>query len=247
MRKKFVFIIGAQKAGTTTLFKHLVQHPQIAGSRKEPHFFDYSYTGRSRDFEKIFGHVSRLRVRWLVDASPSYLFHPAVPARIAAHYPDSQLIALLRDPADRAVSHYFHNLRKGRETRPFSLAIQQELDAVPSIAGPDGYDDPAGKLRHFSYVSRGMYVDQIRRYFSYFAKSQILIQSSEEFFSNFRPITREVFARLGLRRMEVATGHFNEGKYNSRDSNAMASEIRSLFTVKNRELESLLNMSFPWK
>jgi hypothetical protein len=245
VRKKIVFIIGAQKAGTTTLFNHLVQHPQIAASKKEPHFFDYSYTGRSRDYEKILGHKWRLGVRWLVDASPSYLFHPAVPARIAAHYPDSQLIALLRDPAERAVSHYFHNLRKGRETRPFSLAIQQELDTAPSISETDGYDNPTGALRHFSYISRGMYVDQIRRYFSFFERSQMLIQASEEFFSDFST-TREVFARLGLSGIEVAHCHFNEGQYSSSEANAMASEIRSLFTAKNRELESLLHQTFPW-
>jgi hypothetical protein len=217
----------------------------VFAEKKEPHFFSYGYTGLARDYERNFRRKWDLRLRWDLDASVCYLFHPAAPKRISSIYPNANLIALLRDPADRAVSQYFHNLRKGRESNPFSKAIELEL-ARGLEYGVQDYDNPNGVTRHFSYLARGMYEQQLRRFQNYFASSQVHVIASEEYFSNPQQILREISERIGVSVSGIENRHRNRGNNKSNNSVAMANEIRPLFTAKNRELELFLGRTMPW-
>ncbi|HEV2894458.1 MAG TPA: sulfotransferase, partial [Actinomycetota bacterium] len=129
-------IIGAQRAGTTSLHRYLIQHPGVRTTlrTKGVHFFDTAY-GRGMSW-----YASRFPTKltaWYVarrhgvelrtgEASPYYLFHPHVPARVAEHLPQVRLIALLRDPVGRAYSHYQHEVARGFETLSFEEAIEAE-------------------------------------------------------------------------------------------------------------------------
>ncbi len=129
-------IIGAQRAGTTSLHRYLIQHPGVRTTlrTKGVHFFDTGY-GRGMSW-----YASRFPTRltaWYVarrhgvelrtgEASPYYLFHPHVPGRVAEHLPQVKLIALLRDPVGRAYSHYQHEVARGFETLSFEEAIEAE-------------------------------------------------------------------------------------------------------------------------
>src|SRR5215216_7751234 len=126
-------VLGAQKAGTTALYAYLRRHPQIAGpSWKEVSFFDRHYA-RGESWYR--GNFPSRPATWLArrragaepivgEASPGYLFHPHAPQRVATLLPNVRLIALLRDPVDRALSHYHHELALGRESLSFEEAIE---------------------------------------------------------------------------------------------------------------------------
>src|SRR5947209_1159841 len=128
-------IIGAQKAGTTSLYRYLAAHPDIvASTRKEVHFFDINFWRGEWWYRSLFPLRRRLQRRPPLrnrpaitgEASPYYLFHPFAPERAAQLLPDAKLIVLLRDPVERAWSHYRHEVANGRETMTFPDALAAE-------------------------------------------------------------------------------------------------------------------------
>ncbi len=113
-------VIGAQRAGSTSLFAQLCAHPGVAApSHKEIHYFDLQSFRGPRWYRSHFPPVASSRGRITGEASPYYLFHPAVPARVAEALPEVRLIALLRDPVARAYSHYQLSVRDGHEHARF--------------------------------------------------------------------------------------------------------------------------------
>src|SRR5690606_36805918 len=143
-----------------------------------------------------------LRLRGAVtgETSPAYLFHPLAPQRLAATLPDARLIVLLRNPADRAVSHYWHMVRKGVEPLPLEEALRRD-----SEQGLDGFERMARDEHHyaadyiaFSYRKRRLYADQVARYLKYFDRSQLLVLQSETFFRDPQAGYDAVFRFIGL-------------------------------------------------
>lgn len=198
-------IIGAQKSGTGSLFHYLSQHPQILPSRvKEVHFFDSglepdidAYERGTLWYRAHFPLRGALRSGMITgEASPLYLFHPAAPSRIHANLPDVKLVMILRNPADRAVSHYFHEVRKGREKRPLEQALREEDQLIEAIASTGDFDDL--RYRQYSYKARGRYVEQLRRYSDYFRREQLFIAASEKLFSHAAEVLADLFDFLGV-------------------------------------------------
>src|SRR5512133_3335666 len=155
-----LFLVGVVKGGTTSLAAYLDQHPDIFMSLvKEPHFFtDAAPRGSVKDeraYLKLFA-AARERVRG--EASASYFTDSASPAAIKDANPEAKILVILRDPVERAYSHYLDNLQHGSESRSFAEAIEAEL------AG----ERPAGTE---PYVSRGFYVEPLDRYLEYFGES----------------------------------------------------------------------------
>jgi hypothetical protein len=175
--------LGAQKAGTTTLHSWLERHPQLfLPECKEVHYFSLNYQFGWPWYEAHFhpGLDAGLRCG---EITPYYLFHPAAPRRIAESLPDARLIVLLRDPVERAISHYFHARRLGFEALTLRDAIDQEQHRLSGaeavLASPSG--------RHLahqeqSYISRSDYPEQLDRYHASFADEQLLILRSEDLF-----------------------------------------------------------------
>lgn len=175
-------IIGAMRAGTTSLHSYINQHPQVAPAlRKEIHFFD-------RNFHKGLGwyraHFPCCRAPNILtgEDTPYYLFHPAAPRRIMETLPTVTLIAILRHPVNRAYSHYWQKIRRGRETLSF----------VDALAAEDGRlqgeterlrDDPGHHSfnhNHFAYRARGRYAEQLERWFDLVPRDRLLVVSGEE-------------------------------------------------------------------
>jgi Sulfotransferase domain len=256
-------IIGAQRAGTTSLFDYLGRHPDVASPTavaediawsKEIHFFDDRFT-RGLDWYRalfplaVHRRYARARGRDLVaaEATPYYLFHPAVPARIASTLPDVRLIALLRDPIERAYSHYQLAHRKGRE----QLSFEEALAAEPERIAEDEphLDDPTYRTRHHrhhSYLARGMYADQLERWFAHFPREQLLIIRSEDFLSRPAEIYADTLAFLGLRSWRL--DHFeqrNRGSYAPIDP-ALRARLEEHFAEPNARLERLLGRELGW-
>jgi hypothetical protein len=196
-------IIGAQKSGTSSLFAYLSQHPQLVPSfGKAVHFFD---GGRDAGVDVHARGESWYRAQFPIagrqgarafEASPLYMFHPLVPARIHRLLPRVKLIALLRDPTERAISHYFHERRKGREPLQIMRALAAEDERLAPILRSEDYGNPA--FRSYSYKSRGHYAEQLARYLTCFPREQILVLSSERFFLQPSETLRSVFEFVGV-------------------------------------------------
>lgn len=174
-------IVGAQKAGTTALYAYLRWHPRITGpSWKEVSFFDRHY-GRGVAWYR--GHFpARRSGRLIGEASPGYLFHPLAPQRAKATVPAARLIALLRDPVDRALSHYHHEVALGREPLSFEEALDAEAERTRREA--ERMVREPGYFSHawwdHAYLARGRYAEQLERWLAVFPREQLLVVASEE-------------------------------------------------------------------
>jgi hypothetical protein len=232
-------IIGAQKGGTTSLYRYLTEHPDVAGaSKKEVHFFDRQY---KRGMSWYLSHFPERGAAAVVgEASPNYLFHPEVPARIRRDVPNAKLIALLRNPVDRAYSQYQMRLRRVG-TKTFEEDIDQEferLQTLDCVPGPE--------KGHHTYVARGVYVDQIQRWLAEFPREQLLVLKSEAFFARPEEGIAQTLAFLGL--PAWSPDHYevhNPGSYAD-----MAPETRqrlaAYFSPHNQRLYELLGWDLGW-
>jgi hypothetical protein len=126
-------VIGAQRAGTTLLHRLLATHPEVyvPFQRKELHYFDrYSERGDAWYAGYFPAEPATRRYLAVGEVTPDYLAHPQAPRRIHATLPDCRLIAILRDPVDRAFSWYQYSRRNGGEQRPFARFIDEDRTAV---------------------------------------------------------------------------------------------------------------------
>jgi sulfotransferase family protein len=244
-------IIGAQRAGTTSLHRYLIQHPGVRTTlrTKGVHFFDTAY-GRGMSW-----YASRFPTKltaWYVarrhgvelrtgEASPYYLFHPLVPDRVAEHLPQVKLIALLRDPVQRAYSHYQHELARGFETLPFEEAIEAEPARLAADLAYRSFEH-----QHHSYLARGRYAEQLDRWRARFDGDQLLVLSSERFFAEPEPTFARVLEFLELPAFSPAAWE----KHNAHDYRQMGDEVRGRlvehYREPNRRLYESLGDDFGW-
>jgi hypothetical protein len=161
------FIIGAQKSGTTALHRLLAAHPDVyfPAAPQEIHFFDLdeNFLKGIAWYEALFRDWGGQRI--VAQTSPLYFFQAAVPGRMRQLVPEAKLIVILRNPVDRAYSHYWHSVKHGVETLTFEEAIQQESRRMQ-----EGLES----RRNFSYLSRGRYAEQFRRFLENYPAQRIL-------------------------------------------------------------------------
>lgn len=249
-------IIGAQKSGTTSLFRYLCRHPQLLeGFRKEIHFFDggirepYENFKQGADWYRAhFPPRRRLGGRCKTfEASPVYLFNPLVPERIFDLDPGIRFIALLRNPTERALSHYFHAQRKGREPLPIDEAMAAEDGRLePALQAAD-YNNQA--FRHFSYKHRGLYMQQLERYCRFFPREQILTLCSERLFRDPAVVLRRVFEFVGVDAdfeiKQVRRVH-NSGANKTRVDPQVRADLNNFFRSHNQALYDFAGENYGW-
>jgi hypothetical protein len=250
-------IIGAQKCGTTSLYEYLAAHPAVApAARKEVHYFDRGFRRGRAWYRAHFPTVpyrlvseALTRQRLVVgEASPMYLFHPQVPRRVRALLPDVKLIALLRDPVERAYSQYHHRARRGKEPLPFSDAVVREADRIAAgLVGLQRDETYASRIhRHVSYLARGIYADQLARWLRVFPREQLLILTSEEFFSDTPRVFSQVLEFLGLPPWAPAQFNaFNPGTYSDMEP-SMRRWLVEYFAPHNERLYQLIGRDLGW-
>lgn len=251
-------VLGGQRCGSTTLYTMLTGHPQVmAASHKEPHFFDRNY-GRGEDFyRRLFplrAHVGararRLGGARVVtgEATTYYLAHPAVPGRVAAMLPDIRLVAILRNPVDRAYSHYQLSVRGGWET----LSFEEALAAEPKrIAGEEQrlIEDPgfAGHShRYHSYRTRGLYLEQLERWWAAFPRDRLLVLRSEDMFADPAAVYGELAAFLGLEPDAGRTFTASNRVSYAGMANETRRELEAYYAEPNRRLEAKLGRPLGW-
>jgi hypothetical protein len=246
-----LLILGAQRSGSTSLFNYLVQHPDVLPPLgKEIHYFDLHYQRGLNWYRGRFPYAHRLRGGTLtLDASPYYLLHPLAPERAARLLPGAKLVALLRNPVERALSHYQHEVRGGRESRPFERAIEQEAERLSGEEERLRSDPTYYSFNHhrYSYVRRGRYLEQLRRWVQHFPRSQLLVLQSERLFADPVGVTATVHEFLGVRphRLEHYKP-FLHGAYDRAMPAGVRTRLVEYFEPHNRELYDWLGKEFDW-
>ena len=207
-------IIGTQRGGTTSLYYYLTEHPGIARAlMKEVHFFDDNFREGLNWYRAQFPsslqkyYAERIRKEHFItgESSPYYLFYPPAPKRISALVPQAKLIVLLRNPVDRAYSHHWLVTLEGNETLSFEEAIKREGERMAGehekILANEHYS--SFNHRHYSYLARGIYVDQLKHWMNYYPKEQFLILCSEDFYRDPAGVTQQTLEFLGVPGQEI--------------------------------------------
>ena len=247
-----LIVIGAQKAGTTSLHTWLAQHPQILPPfEKEVHYFDGGLEPGTDNFAKgidwyraHFPNKAAATDTIAFETTPLYLFHPLVASRIKEQIPNAKLIAVLRNPVDRAVSHYFHTRRNGGENLSMVDAFAAEEQRL-AAAGQDYRS--AGYIRH-SYKARGRYAEQLDRYMQLFAREQILIIDSEGLFARPADYMQRIYEFAGVD-SGYAAGELKARNVAPEKTNAdprVRDELTEYFRPHNRALYDMLGTEFTW-
>ena len=245
-------IIGAQKSGTTSLYQYLVAHPDVVPPlTKEVHFFDLHHARGAGWYRGCFPYSHLLRDGSLtLEASPYYLVHPLAPLRAAQLLPQVKLIAILRNPVDRALSHYQHEVQKGRE--PLSVADAIEQESV-RLAGEEKRltEDPtyySYNHHRYSYIRRGLYLEQLRRWAQHFRRDQLLVLQSERLFRDPRKVMANVHGFLELQPHHLKHYKpFLAGTYASTMPDALRKRLSQYFEPHNQGLYRWLGESFDWQ
>lgn len=176
---KVNFIVaGVQKGGTTALYDYLAEMPDVAVSRlKETHFFDDESLDWARpDYARYHAQFDDPDGRPCGEATPIYSYWPGALERIAAYNPAMRLILVLRDPVERAWSHWRMEYARGAEREAFAWCIRQGRMRLFENRAPNA---PWGVHREFSYVERGFYAEQLERILALFPREQLLVLRAE--------------------------------------------------------------------
>ncbi|MDY6805892.1 MAG: sulfotransferase domain-containing protein [Cyanobacteriota bacterium] len=261
MKPSFL-IIGGQKCGTTSLYQYLCEHPQVVSARrKEVSFFTGNFNKGNNWYLKQFPRVESQEII-TGEASPNYIFYPHTPQRVYEFFPEMKLVALLRDPVERAISHYYHNrkmnqiIKKGKKREPlsFEMAIERENRRIKGDIKRLQIDNNYNRcynFNHYSYLTKGIYVDQLKRWMEVFPREQLLIFKSEHFFKNPSITLKEVLEFLDLPEFELPEykqrnkGTLKKAKKKS-ISDSLKLQLAEYFQPHNQRLEEFLGMKFDW-
>lgn len=221
-------ILGVTKCGTTTLYRWMVQHPDIYDRhKKELHFFDRPeiykkglkwYRQQFLD-EKVSG-----------EASPGYFWKKECLERIHKFCPNSKLIVICRNPIKRAISAYFMHKRNGDEKRSFEKAVLGD------------------KANFERYIGAGMYAKNLASWLKYFSKNQIHIMFLEELSANPKDELNKVFRFLGLKEYQLKSYDFEpRSKYDMSEIKPESIKyLESFYKPHNEAFAKLLGRKLPW-
>lgn len=204
-RRPNFFIVGAARAGTSSLYEYLARHPQIFMSpHKEPHFFSQVRPNRMQthlmrpvtdlhEYLSLFQDVGETHIA-RGEASTSYLWDGDSAGRIKACVPDAKVIVVLRNPILRAYSHYLLDVREGVQRKPFLLALQE---------------DQANPVKEWGvahlYVELGLYYEQLKRYMARFERHQLYLTTYETFYGDLSTNLRELLIFLDVDPEQIGT------------------------------------------
>jgi hypothetical protein len=250
-------IIGAQKAGTTTIYRWLHEHPQVIAHAKEIGYFSEHYR-RGPDWYRSHFPLEWTRNRYIAEhgrpmvtgeATPEYLLDPHTPARMARLIPEVKLIVSLRNPVDRAYSQFQMNRRRGLEPiASFSeaLALEDPRFGAAGASGPVARADQSmSTWTH--YLGRGHYAEALLRWFEVFPRESFCILALSDLAENpaGAAATLEGFLGLAPHRYESLQAH-NNGAYAPLQG-PLREALIEYFRPHNERLYDLLGRDFDWE
>lgn len=249
-------MVGAQRAGTTSLYRALMAHPQVhsANFHKGVNYFDVNY---HRDFSWYRGHfptTASLRARSndaapvTFEASGYYMWHPCAPERLARHLPEVKVVAMLRDPVERAFSAWKHEHARGFETESFERGLELEDERLEGEV-ERMVADPAYQSfshRHHAYRRRGQYAEQLTELRRHLPADQIHVVDSEAFFERPEETFGALLTFLGLPLVFPERFDRWNGRPSSPMSPATREALKDHFAPHDRALSALLGRDPAW-
>jgi hypothetical protein len=240
MKKPDFLIAGAARCGTSSLHKSLVQHPDISESNyrvpddnrpgiaengKEVHFFDTKYKLGSKWYFSLF------TGKYNFESTPNYLYDNRCPKRVREILPDCKFIVMLRNPVDRAYSHY-RNWKNRSGYRMDDLKNPEHL-----------------------IVKKGVYIEQLMRWFQYFPKEQFMIIRSEDFYGNPERIIQDVLHWLDIPFVDIKSIYHDPVNRNQRGPNLKNQQIpthirtwlRHYYKPYNELLYQFIDRDMGWR
>ena len=177
-----LLVIGAQRCGTTSLHRLLSSHPQLHApmAKKGVHYFDLAYARDLNWYRCAFPRLQPGEIAF--ESSPYYMFHPLIAQRVASDLAEVKVIAVLRDPVERSISHHHRETMRGFE----SLSLKEAITCEPSrlehsleaLSASRGATDHAHQ--HFAYLQRGHYAQQLTRWFDGLGRDRVLVLDVDE-------------------------------------------------------------------
>lgn len=251
-------MIGVPRGGTTSLYNYLLESPNIFSPLwKEISYFSDHYDKGSTWYRHHFPTTLQKyyfqkakRVKFLTgEASSIYLYHPLAPKRIKYTVPNVKMIALLRNPVDRAHSHYWQSIRKKRETHSFEEEITKQMKIEPKDYYESFSFKDASTKNDFlnQYLAGGIYVEGIKRYFQVFSKNQILILKSEDLYDNLQIIVKNIAKFLEIPNWKINNNiKYNYNKEQPQMDNSMRKLLADYFKPHNEKLYKYLGTDLGW-
>ncbi len=234
-------VIGAQKSGSTSLFNYLCLHPRVQGSfPKEIFYFSREFERGERWYRRHFPRRSYLEKHEAVtgEATTMYLCSADAPGRVAALLPDVKLIAVLREPAARAVSHFNHRRRTGAETRQvnevFSADTIRRFERGDQLAEPDAL-----------YFERGDYAANLIPWLACFSPEHLLILEAEEMFADPPSVVARVLSFIGLDPVPLTISKAFNSSASGLPKPEQFAALRNSFSQRNQKLREL-GFSMSW-
>jgi hypothetical protein len=254
-------VVGAQRSGTSSLYKYLGQHPSVVPSiRKETEFLTSRHSEGERWYKAHFpishgANHSEGGRRLTFEADPSYLLDPRAPLRASLLVPDAKIIVLLRDPVARAISHYNHNVRIGQEHATLGEALDLEQDRLQGEVERMAQDPeyPAKQFLRYSYTTRGMYAEQLERWLQFYPSDRVRVVHSQDLFSDTAAVFQWLLDFLELPAWQPSTfGNFSytgdandNGRVRILDRVVM-DRLKEQFAPHNQRLYDLIDQDFGW-
>ena len=249
-------VIGVGRGGTTSCFHYLSQHPSIIGSAyDEIGFFDENFHLGLNWYRSMFPTkflkkkiVKKFGKCLTYDVTPAYIRKPWVARRIKELFPEIKLIALLRNPVDKAYSHYHSSIKSGVQKHSFEEMVEEDIKTFQKFENTNSIIDDEYFSNHIekSPLGRGLYAQQLKIWFELFDPKQILILTSEELSTETNKAMNKIFQFLDLPDYEIpdtvkrSTANYTKMKMDTRK------KLISFFSKYNQDLFKLLNQEFDW-
>ncbi|HEY2575291.1 MAG TPA: sulfotransferase [Streptosporangiaceae bacterium] len=253
-------IVGAERGGTTSMYYYLSQHPALFSSilpKKEVHYFDLAYHRGLGWYQAHFPLVARARLATrgtgvapvAYEGSPYYMFHPLAAGRINRDLPGVRVIALLRDPVERAYSAHSNQFGMGHEKEPFERALELE-DA--RLAGEEERltSDPGYYSRRhwlFSYRTRGHYVEQLERMERVFGRERMHVIDSGDFFADPESSYHQTLEFLGVPRLGSPAFTPKNGRTRSPMPESLRASLEEHYRPYDERLAAWLGREPSWR
>ena len=231
-------VIGGMRSGTSSFFYWLSEHPEMTASNaKEVHFFDWHFDRGEAWYRAFF--PLRSKATKTFEATPSYMTYLGAAERASSVVPQARIVALLRDPVERAWSHFRLRRATDRDHRDFGEAIRTELAAEP----PALFEHRPGQ--GIPYLVGGMYAQQLEPWIAAFGSDNVLVLDADAMFSDPGSTIAQFEDFAGIRRLELPKSIENAAPPDTPDAETMEL-LADFYQEPNRHLARLTDVEFSW-
>ena len=244
-------ILGAKRAGTTSLFDYLMQHPKTVSPAKKE--LDYLY---AKDFKSSVYLNFFPTEGFTGEATPNYLIAETCARRIRELNPHIKLIALLREPVSRMLSEYPKQFARGLVTESLSQLVHAEIERLHdiSIEGALSDLDYFHRYRRTSYLLRGLYLPSLKAWHKVFPRESLLVLNADQLFNDAQStldlvlefLELEPWSGGKLQRLNSTKGWMSKSDSPAKIQSCLLAELAQYFAPHNERLYEYLGQDFEW-